>query len=369
MEDSFTFYSDKLSFAEVKGKEGTEYYIKGHISTGDLDLVDDIVTKDCLDDMYSQFDSKNMKLDFEHEAFRGKSKLDSEINKTKLPLGKAITRNIDAKGLEVKWQLNPTWQKFDEKGNVTMTFKSLWKNITNNYLDAFSIAYIPISTQTKDVNGTKARLLKNIRLLNVALTGNPVNTSATMTKVFAKSLDYLNKKGYEKDGTHAHTENEPLGEHRHTEIEVAITEIYASMDRRIGWVNERIDDLKNPKTEDSDTTSINNLKSHGGNNMEKEEKNDADTKDQKPDETQTKDNPEMVEVKALTKSVTDLTAEVKSVTDTVKELKEQVAAQDKILSKAQTKALGAESKGTKAEAAAAQTETPQLKSGGVIGMI
>lgn len=351
MEDSFTFYSDKLSFAEVKGKNGPEYFIKGHISTGDLDLVDDIVTKDCLDDMYSQFDSKNMKLDFEHEAFRGKSKIESEINKTKLPLGKAITRNIDNKGLEVKWQLNPTWQKFDEKGNVTMGFKELWSNITNNYLDAFSIAYIPVSTQVKNIDGKKARLLKNIKLLNVALTGNPVNTSATMTNVMAKSLDYLNKKGYDKDGAHAHTE-ENLGVHNHPEIEKRLDDFYNYVDRRIDWVKED-----------------NNLKSHGGNNMtdneeenEEEKKTDADTKDQ----TEVKDDKlDMVEVKALTKSVLDLTKEVKSVSDTVKELKEQVEAQDKILSKAQTKALGAEAKGKEAELA--QTKSTAPKS--VIGMV
>jgi len=363
MDDSFTFYSDKLSFAEVKGKEGTEYFIKGHISTGDLDLVDDIVTKDCLSDMYSQFDSKNMKLDFEHEAFRGKSKLESEINKTKLPLGKAVTKNIDAKGLEVKWQLNPTWQKFDEKGNVTMTFKSLWTNIKSQYLDAFSIAYIPISTQVKNIGGKKARLLKNIRLLNVALTGNPINTSATMTSVMAKSLDYLNKKGYEKDGAHAHTE-ENLGIHNHPEIEKQLQEFYSFVDRRIDWVNERITDLQSPKS-DTDTMT-NNLKSHGGNNMAKEE-NDADNEDQEPDKDKQTKSVEMVEVKALVKSVTELTKEVKSVTDTVKELKEQVEAQDKILSKAQTKALGAESKAKETATADAQTQTPEVKS--VLGMI
>lgn len=347
MEDSFTFYSDKLSFAEVKGKEGTEYFVEGHISTEDPDLVDDVVTKGCLDDMYSQFDSKNIKLDFEHEAFRGKSQIESEINKTKMPLGKSCIRTRDTKGVKVKWQLNPVWKKFDAKGNITMDFKELWASIKGGFLDAFSIAYIvKDTTPNQNIKGKNVRLLKRINLLNVALTGNPVNTHATMTNVMVKSLEQITKKGYEKDGAHAHTEDNPLGNHNHPEIEKSISEMYNHIDRRIEWVKED-----------------NNLKSHGGNNMAEKKENNADTKDQKPDETnETKDKPEMVEVKALTKSVSDLTAEVKSVSEIVKDLKGQVEAQDKILSKAQTKALGAEAKGKEAEAAATQTAAPETKS-------
>ena len=68
--------------------------------------------------------------------------------------------------------------------------------------------------------------------------------------------------------------------------------------------------------------------------------------------------------KAARKTISGNSSLLKSVTDTVKELKEQVEAQDKILSKAQPKALGAESKDRKADAKTTQT---QVKS--VMGMI
>ena len=37
---------------EIKGEK--KYYVTGYISTGDLDLVNDIVTKTCMEDMVTQ---------------------------------------------------------------------------------------------------------------------------------------------------------------------------------------------------------------------------------------------------------------------------------------------------------------------------
>lgn len=197
-EKVFVFYSDKLNYSTSETKSGKNYFVEGHIATGDLDLVNDIVTKGCMDDMTEQFNDRVIKLDFEHEAFRGKSQTEAEINKTRMPLGKACDRTRDSKGVKVKWQLNPTWKKFDEKGNVTMTFKDIWSNIEDGYYDAFSIAYIPTKTANSSVDGKEVRLLDRVNLMNVALTGNPINQSAKMTAVMAKSLEYLNSKN--KDG-------------------------------------------------------------------------------------------------------------------------------------------------------------------------
>jgi len=187
----FVFYSDKLNYKTVDGSKGKEYFVEGYISTGDLDLVNDVVTKSCMDSMLQQFDGRSIKLDFEHESFRGKSKLDAEANKTRLPLGKAIDKSRDEKGVMVKWQMNPTWKKFDEKGNVVMTFKDIWTNVESEMLDAFSIAYVPTKTANQDREGKSIRLLDDVNLLNVALTGNPINPMATMSSVMAKSLEFM----------------------------------------------------------------------------------------------------------------------------------------------------------------------------------
>ena len=47
----FTFYSEPL---QIKSSETGEFYIEGHISTSDIDLVDDIVTPNALKSMDSQ---------------------------------------------------------------------------------------------------------------------------------------------------------------------------------------------------------------------------------------------------------------------------------------------------------------------------
>lgn len=189
--DEFVFYSEKLNYKTAVGTKGKEYFVEGYISTGDIDLVNDIVTKDCMNSMLNQFSDRTIKLDFEHETFRGKSKLDAEANKTRIPLGKAVSQKQDSKGVIVKWQMNPTWKKFDEKGNVTMTFKDVWDNVETEMYDAFSIAYVPTSTKSIDREGKSIRLLDHVNLLNVALTGNAINPAATMTAVMAKSLEFM----------------------------------------------------------------------------------------------------------------------------------------------------------------------------------
>ena len=118
----FIFYSDKLNFKTVMGTKGKEYWVEGYVSTGDLDLVNDIVTKNCMDSMLSQFDMRTIKLDFEHEAFRGDTLIDSEAAKTRLPLGKAMNKDKDSKGVKVSWKMNPTWKKFNDAGDVVMDF-------------------------------------------------------------------------------------------------------------------------------------------------------------------------------------------------------------------------------------------------------
>ena len=186
---SFIFTSDRL---ELKN-EGENFFVEGYISTSDLDQVNDIVTKACLLDMAEQMKYRTIKFDVEHESFRGKSNLDMEINKTKIPVAKTDDFLMDKKGIKVRAMLNPFSPRFEEvKGSID-----------GGFLDAFSIAYVPVKSVIEERNGLKVRLLDKINLLNVAFTGNPVNTEARMTNVFAKSLEFL------KDQEHnIHTSDE-----------------------------------------------------------------------------------------------------------------------------------------------------------------
>lgn len=278
-------FTQPLKYFEIEEKGVKRFFIKGDFSTTDKDLVNDICTKNCLSSMVKQIKDGRIKLDFEHESFRGDTELDKEIAKTRLPVAKAIDAKVSGEAAEATWELNPDYKKFDDKGKVTMDSKDVIKNIKSEMLDSFSIAYIPTKSKEVTKDGETIRLLDDVRLLNIALTGNPINTSAQIHKVFMKSLNAMDQykvdeksdptikekvevktrdaqgrntakpkededededeeetkkkkyKAYEKDGAHAHTELEPLGIHNHPEIEDRIN-------RSIDFLHERISRLQ-----------------------------------------------------------------------------------------------------------------------------
>lgn len=239
----FVFYIKGVKIRPVETKAGKEYYVDGPISTSDLDLVKDIVTEGCLDNIDSQLKSRAIKLDYEHEAFKAETTEEAISTRTRMPLGKAVDHNR-SNGSWVSFHLNKAWKKFDSDGKVTMNFTELLSSIKSKFLDAFSIAFIPVRFSYKNINGDRVRMLEEILLLNVALTGNPVNPAASMSAVFAKSLKSmpgnraLDKKAYEKDGAHAHTDEGPLGEHNHPEIEKAFSGIWDAIFRNSDSISE-----------------------------------------------------------------------------------------------------------------------------------
>jgi len=189
---SFVFTTPfNVNIVQVKGEE--KVFMEGLISTTDKDLVNDIVTLNCLKSMQTQILERNMKLDVEHEAFRGGSIEEKEINKTIIPAGKIIDATIEnlknnRYGLRVKAELNLFGNNYEQvKGNVL-----------NNYLDAYSIAFLATDVKDAEVKGEPVRLLNDVRLLNVALTGNPINTQAKNSEVFVKSMDALEEYKKEK---------------------------------------------------------------------------------------------------------------------------------------------------------------------------
>lgn len=171
---SYTFFVDEFNFQTIETKDGVDYYVTGYISTKDQDLVNDIVTEKALSGMLQQVLSKNVKLDVEHEAWK-------EENPTIIPIGRIIEAKKDERGLFIKAVLNKAHSRF----------KEVWESIRSGFLDAFSIAYVPLRYAYKTINGIKTRLLEEVELLNVAITGNPVNPECRMLEVFTKSLNEI----------------------------------------------------------------------------------------------------------------------------------------------------------------------------------
>jgi len=153
--------------------------VEGYISTGDPDAYKDIVTDECMDDMAEQMKTKVLKADIEHESFLNPDGTKNEFNITKIPVGKTINSTRDSKGIKVKTLLNKAHSRYTEVKN----------SIKNGFLDAFSIAFVPVDFNFKSIDGVKHRILHKVNLLNVAYTGIPVNENATFTNVILKSLE------------------------------------------------------------------------------------------------------------------------------------------------------------------------------------
>jgi len=167
---NYSFLTETLSFVAVETKGGKQYYVQGYISTPEMDLYNDVVTPKALTSMLRQIEEQTITLDYDHEVFR-------EDN-TRLPVGKIVDAKIDDRGLWVKCQLNRHSPKF----------KALWGSIKDGFITAFSIAFKPLKTVMKQIADTEVRLIEELDLLNVALTGVPVNTGAVMTDYGMKAV-------------------------------------------------------------------------------------------------------------------------------------------------------------------------------------
>ena len=147
---NFIFSSGPIQLKE----EGENFFVEGHISTSDLDLVNDIVTKDCIMDMAEQMRERTIKLDIEHESFRGNTDLEMEINKTIIPAAKIDDFLIDKKGLKVRAMLNKHVSRFNEVKN----------SIRDGFLDAFSIAFVPVESKNEIREDRKSKLQNSIHI-------------------------------------------------------------------------------------------------------------------------------------------------------------------------------------------------------------
>lgn len=174
---SFYAVSKPIQFQEIIIKGKKKYVISGYISTKSIDGVNDLVTEDCLQDMDLQIKEGiiALKFDKDHETI-------IEENLGLNPRGKILESNVDAKGLWVKAEINPHHKEFNE----------LWGSIKDGYLDAFSITFKPIEAMTQWVGNKSIRVLSKVKLINVGITGNPINEECKIENVVAKALMGMN---------------------------------------------------------------------------------------------------------------------------------------------------------------------------------
>lgn len=262
---------------EQKGKK--KHYVTGYISTKGRDLKNDIVTDEGLDDMLQQVLTKSIKLDVEHEVWTDDT--------TIIPIGKIVEAKRDEKGIFVKALINSDHGRFGE----------VWNSIKNGFLDAFSIAYKANNPVFRVVDGVKSRLLNSIELLNVALTGNPVNPECVMTSVFMKSL-----KNFE--------EEEKLAEEEIKQEDVAVEQ----------KSEEQPAEEAAPEAQESSEETVPE--------PEKKEEEVAEA----VEEPAAEEPSESVEQKAVKEEIEALKAEIKSLRDLVEEpvLKAEIKSKEQV---------------------------------------
>lgn len=349
----FVYYTKDISYKSFfdKSENKKRYFVQGHITSGDLDLVNDIITKGCLDDIDKQLKSRTIKLDFDHETLRKSDKEledDVKYNITKIPLGKAVKSYRDEKGNVVEFELNSNWKKFDAKSNVVMTFKEIWEDIKNGYYDSFSIAYsIPKKPLMKAIGDIQARILDKVNLINVALTGNPINPYATMTNVFAKSLTNSS------DTSDLHKEIEELKnklgdimKEQKSEIKeevIANEEVAVKSETAVEEQPEEVESTPEA-TENTEVKSTENVEVKSEPVVEEKSEAVKETKD-------------YVEAK----SFNDITAELKSKIEVLEKSIEKI---DALLNQPVNKGIGTESKSE-----IQSKSVPELKSDKILDLI
>lgn len=174
MVSKFTFFTDSVSIKTRIDDDGEkQHYIEGYVSTSHIDLGNDIVTKEAMEDMVLQIKNSNIKLDIEHEAPKKSLNI--------IPVGRILDARVDEKGLWVKAIINKHSSRFQE----------VWMSIKNGFIDAFSIAYQVIKTKSKYIDGKAVRILDQVKLVNIALTGNPMNPECKIGAVMTKSLENI----------------------------------------------------------------------------------------------------------------------------------------------------------------------------------
>lgn len=178
-----------------------------------------------------------------------------------------------------------------------------------------SIGAIVNDSEIEKIDGKDTKVYKDLELVEASFVAVPSNRhgqAVAIAKAYNKSkkLEKGKKKPpykktkkleYEKDGPHAHTENDPLGEHKHADLEIAVEKVRSEMDERFSRVWDRLFDL-----EDNDEKASFSHKNKEVNKMTEQEEKTVEelTKDFEALSTEKKEADSKVEV--LEKEIAEL---------------------------------------------------------------
>ena len=169
----------QIKAIELKSEQGIDY-VEGFISTTDPDLYDDVVNENAQKSILKQLQDRVIKLDFDHNKF-----IDPETKeryyeeKNFIPPGKIVSAELrktdnGSQGVWAKIELNKDFE----------WYTNLKNSIKKGFLDAFSIGYVV----TKTIPNKLFRVIDDLIIRNVAITGDPVNRNSRINQIALKSL-------------------------------------------------------------------------------------------------------------------------------------------------------------------------------------
>jgi hypothetical protein len=161
------------SVVSIKGER--KYYVSGYCSTIDRDKSGEVIAYTAQEDLHNQLKGENITLDTEHsEWYDTNGKVLAKPKNTTIPVAKVVESRLDEKGVWIKAELNQHISKFNE----------VWGSIKDGFLKAFSIAFYPIEKMGDGI-------IKRLNLVNITLTGSPVNPNATFTASMKSASAFL----------------------------------------------------------------------------------------------------------------------------------------------------------------------------------
>lgn len=287
--------SNNFNFIEVKSSSGKEYYVEGYVSTTEPDFVNDIVDELGQKSTFDQLNSKSITMDLDHDEWR--DPVTGEVydgKKNKIPVAKVVDQRLDEKGTWVKAKLNKNHPLFKD---------SILPSIKDGFLHGFSIAYNVIKSIPRKIGDIKYRVIQDLKIANIAITGNPINDGAQ----FNLTLKSLSKKMVEEE--------------KLKEIQDSITELKSSTEA----LQKENAELK------SENESLKGEVAELKGSMKKGYKSDEESEDE---------DKKKAEMKSMTESHKEAQAELKSMKEKLEETNKEMAELKSTFEKVRSTAVG-----------------------------
>ena len=169
-------------WSEVNLKGEKKYYIEGYASTIDEDKAGEIINYEAQEDMLAQIKTQNITLDVEHsEWYDDAGNVLNKPKNTTIPVAKVVSAELRERGVWIKAEVNR---------NIP-SFRSVWNSIKEGFLKAFSVAFYPVAKAGKEIS--------KLNLVNITLTGSPVNPNATFSVAMKSAKAFLDQQKQEAD--------------------------------------------------------------------------------------------------------------------------------------------------------------------------